>query len=169
MDASPLQPAESPSVPNASAPADTRGDGPGPGPGPGLGPDPTHDGSSSYRHRNSFPPPADGSLGPRSRGDGDDSQYGGIPRIGAKRRYIDISYSLNPGFPDPPSVSAVGRLGDDESSECGTVVHLDPTTTSSPSWSMSAATIAFLQKVWKRHLLPVPRWIPSLPRRCRSP
>ena len=108
MDASPLQPAESPSVPNASAPADTRGD--GPGLGPGLGPDPTHDGSSSCRHRNSFPLPADGSLGPRSRGDGDDSQYGGILRVGAKRRYIDMSYSLNPGFPDPPSVSAVGRL-----------------------------------------------------------
>ena len=56
-----------------------------------------------------------------------ESEYGGIPRVGAKRRYIDISYSLNPGFSDPPSVSAVGRLGDDESSECGTVVHLDPT------------------------------------------
>ena len=83
MDASPLQPAESPSVPNASAPADTRGD--GPGPGPGLGPDPTHDGSSSYRHRNSFPLPADGSLGP-SASNGD---------VGAKRRYIDMSYSLN--------------------------------------------------------------------------
>jgi len=102
MDASPLQPAESPPVPNASAPADTRGD--GPGPGPGLGPDPTHDGSSSYRHRNSFPLPADGSLGP-SASNGDDSQYGGVPRVSKKRKKAPSPSGIADEAPSPPGIA----------------------------------------------------------------
>ena len=74
---------------------------------PGLGPDPTHDGSSSYRPRSSFPLPADGTLGPgASNGDDSQSQYGGAPRAGTKRGLVYTSYSLSPGSPNPPSASA---------------------------------------------------------------